>query len=789
MKINKIYISAFGGLKDFTLDLNSGLNVIYGNNEDGKSTVAAFIKAMFYGTGKNNKKELSENIRQKYTPWSGNTMAGRIFFENEGKSYCLEREFRKSDSTDRIMLTDLNSGKQISTSENIGQQFFGVSAATFERSLFIGNGDFIKDDTAAGEINGKLSNIAVTGSEDVSYKKIEKNILDARNKLVSKSGKAGSYNEDLQRLKQLEQRLENADRDAKLKQRLHDQATLKLCEHEQLNKTQKELKAKLDLKQDFENKEKLTEFLNTKAKLDAVNGSLTLTDGTVINEAFTQKIEFGINKYQKSADRCEQIDADIKQIKATIELQSKTSPENAKQQIEALTNEVNSLNNQKNSYIALQAEGEKKVNILKQELINAQNKKTAVNPIFLILAAVLASVGVGLTFVSVDISIALYAVAAVLITLSFIIRPQDKKASTTAQSKLTSANNELSDAVANKNRIQEQINNINAQINMLSSALNADAAVKSQYFASLNEKENILNDEKQKQAAALSELLPLVNGFNTDGDIEKIKALCEQLRLKTQEQKELKLQLKTASQYLGNIDYAMAKEKLDTINKDNTFDGIDFDAVAAEYQDVSDKLSGIKDQITAIATELKTSFRKSENPEEIKREILELQEKITAKKEFCDCADIALEALSESFYELRRGYGSELEKLTHSIFSDLTDGKYKSVTVSDSLDLAVEQSDVFGTREIGFLSLGTTHQAYLSLRLAIAKLISGGNSLPIFLDDALSQYDDIRTEKAIKYLNNFCKDSQGVLFTCHSSICEAAKKQNINILKPYGAEQ
>ena len=55
MKINKIYISAFGGLKDFTLELNDGLNVIYGDNEDGKSTVAAFIKAMFFGTGRNSK--------------------------------------------------------------------------------------------------------------------------------------------------------------------------------------------------------------------------------------------------------------------------------------------------------------------------------------------------------------------------------------------------------------------------------------------------------------------------------------------------------------------------------------------------------------------------------------------------------------------------------------------------------------------------------------------------------------------------------------------------------------
>ena len=85
MKINKIYISAFGGLKDFTLELNDSLNIIYGNNEDGKSTVAAFIKAMFYGTGRNSR-NLADSVRLKYTPWDNSTMAGRIYFENCGKT-------------------------------------------------------------------------------------------------------------------------------------------------------------------------------------------------------------------------------------------------------------------------------------------------------------------------------------------------------------------------------------------------------------------------------------------------------------------------------------------------------------------------------------------------------------------------------------------------------------------------------------------------------------------------------------------------------------------------------
>ena len=66
MKIKSIYISAFGGLKDKRLDFSDGFNIIYGDNENGKSTVMAFIKMMFYGTERGSA-QLSKNPRKKYT--------------------------------------------------------------------------------------------------------------------------------------------------------------------------------------------------------------------------------------------------------------------------------------------------------------------------------------------------------------------------------------------------------------------------------------------------------------------------------------------------------------------------------------------------------------------------------------------------------------------------------------------------------------------------------------------------------------------------------------------------
>lgn len=783
MKLNKIYISAFGGLKDFTLELNDGLNVIYGNNEDGKSTVAAFIKAMFYGTGRNTK-NLADSPRLKYTPWNNDTMAGRVYFEHQNKRYCLEKEFRKSDSTDRITLTDLDSGKTVETSESIGQQFFGLSAAAFERSLFIGNGDFIKDDTAAGEINGKLSNIALTGSQDVSYKQIDKNIANTRNKLISKSGRSGSYNDDLQALEVLTSRLEKADSDAKLKARLNDTAQQKRDEYETVYKKYNQLKATVDREQDFKNHEKLIDFLKTKRLLDELNKSLTLDDGTIVNESFTSKIEFGLNKYKAAVQRQEQINQDIAQINEAIQLQN-SSPKDTKEQIDNLTNEITSLNAKREQYGAEEAKLEATVNELKQNLEAVQNKKAAVNPVFLILSIVLDACGGAVAFfISPIVAAVLFGLAAILLALSFIIKPKNTAAIAVAQNGLATANNNLAENKANKNKIQEQINEINARINMLNSVLQADNTIKQQRLYDLDKKNEMLQAEQEKANTAKNELLLLLSSFDDIDSIEKAQEKLQQLKQKTESQKEIKLQLKTASQFLGNIDYDEAEQKLSAM-QDGADQDIDFDVLKAEFETVTEKLSTLKDELTVIATELKTSFKNSENPEDLKREIKLLQEKTNSKKEFCDAADLARVVLEESFYELRRGYGSELEKVTHRIFSQLTNGKYKSINITDTLDMSVEKVDVFGTRELDYLSLGTTHQAYLSLRLAIATLIGGDAPLPIFLDDSLSQYDDNRAEHAISFLKDFCENGQGVLFTCHNSICDIAKQQNITIKTPY----
>ena len=137
MKLLRCQIVNFGCLSDRSFSFDEGLNLFYAQNGKGKSTLAVFLKAMFYGlpTGK---RSLIENERRRYTPWQGGSYGGSVCFEAEGVEYRLERFFGAKEKDDRFALYHLATGN-LSTkySENIGEELFAVDADGFERSLYI----------------------------------------------------------------------------------------------------------------------------------------------------------------------------------------------------------------------------------------------------------------------------------------------------------------------------------------------------------------------------------------------------------------------------------------------------------------------------------------------------------------------------------------------------------------------------------------------------------------------------------------------------------------------------
>ena len=95
MKIKNIKINQFGKLKNKEINLEKNINIIYGKNEAGKSTLLKFIAGMFYGISKNkNGKEISDF--EQFEPWQELEFSGKINYElDNGKNYEVFRDFRK----------------------------------------------------------------------------------------------------------------------------------------------------------------------------------------------------------------------------------------------------------------------------------------------------------------------------------------------------------------------------------------------------------------------------------------------------------------------------------------------------------------------------------------------------------------------------------------------------------------------------------------------------------------------------------------------------------------------
>lgn len=219
MKITKLHIIGFGKLKNLEMDLSQGLNVVYGKNEQGKSTLMAFIKAMFYGFPSSGKSILG-NERKKFSPWDGTHMGGAIYFDYNDCSYSLQKTFGIRKSLDKINLWNLNKGEQVELPNKIevGEYLFGISLNTFENTTYIGQlGNIIsasKDKN--GEIINKLTNLVSTGEEDVSFKETDKRIKDAMIDLVAARGSGGKLNNKKSKLIEL-QELRNAAIDNDMK--------------------------------------------------------------------------------------------------------------------------------------------------------------------------------------------------------------------------------------------------------------------------------------------------------------------------------------------------------------------------------------------------------------------------------------------------------------------------------------------------------------------------------------------------------------------------------------------
>ncbi len=187
MKINGFKINGFGKLKDKQIDLKDGINIIYGENESGKSSILKFISAMFYGASKNkNGKDISDFDR--YKPWVSEEFSGKIDYTlDNGENFEVYREFKKKNPVIYNQQKE-DISKTFTIDKTKGIDFFleqtGIDEETFYSTMVTEQEGIKLSKSSQNSIIQKISNLVSTGDDNISYKKSLDKINKSQNEEV-----------------------------------------------------------------------------------------------------------------------------------------------------------------------------------------------------------------------------------------------------------------------------------------------------------------------------------------------------------------------------------------------------------------------------------------------------------------------------------------------------------------------------------------------------------------------------------------------------------------------------
>ncbi|MDE5863893.1 MAG: AAA family ATPase [Lachnospiraceae bacterium] len=115
MRIDKLHLQDFGQFHEMDLTLAPGINVVYGNNEAGKTTIKDFIVDMLYGIDKARGIGARFDHYEQRKPINGSAFSGSMEVSVEGADYLIERNFARQEK--RTTVRDLDSGREISLQE------------------------------------------------------------------------------------------------------------------------------------------------------------------------------------------------------------------------------------------------------------------------------------------------------------------------------------------------------------------------------------------------------------------------------------------------------------------------------------------------------------------------------------------------------------------------------------------------------------------------------------------------------------------------------------------------
>lgn len=736
MFIKSIYIGAFAGIKDKKIEFSDKMNLIEGKNESGKSTIAAFIKFIFFGlSGKGKGGDMPS--RRRYIPFESNCAFGNMTVCASGRDYIIERKITltgKTSAKDDYKISDSVTGAQVYEGKEPCDVFIGMSEALFEKTAYVSQ---LTGMTVAGnEVAAALENLLFSAEESVDSKKAIGLIDAARAALLHKNAKGGKIY-DLE-----------CERDALVS---------KLAETRKLHSEYAECENQLArLREHYEENERLTAEAQKKIteyeracalaefeKLARCRERLTATE----NALDAAKARFGIPTN-------EEIHALVR-MSGTIrekETQNNTAYATLRMSHEPELPDDGSL---------ISAENEAGI----KKRISSQKKKkrsyAILSAVFILLSVICAAV----RFVNVISPVICYAGAgACLIAFAAMLI-----LSVAAGGKCKEIYKEY--GITSEEELSVKAAEIRADMARYHEAEKHYASLAAIAKKSDSELEAARTEAKELCARYGEEFIGYTTLDTLASTLSKVRDECNEL---IQEADRLHAECKERETALSEYD----ESELRANPPDERALGYDIKDLKSRFTFGSASAAKQLEKISELEKKLVGANINAQSEDEISRRISAINAELSELHERHAALRLAYEKLEEASQSMKNNVSPALAERAGELIAESTDGKYRRLWIADDISIKYADDTAGGTaRDTAHLSGGTRDAVYIALRIALCELLSGDKNIPMIFDESFSSIDDNRLTAVYKVLAE--RGGQSLVFTPHTRDRKTAADANV----------
>ena len=715
MRIEKIHIDSFMGSYECDIELSRGVNILRGDNESGKSTVAEFIKFMLYGASA---RGLDGAIpeRQKYLSFGEGSFGGYMELAVNSGRFRIDRTVTQTQSGFResLAITDLDKKVQVYKGENPGDVLCGVPENVFTKIAYISqDGEAY---TGGAELGSAIENLLFSADETVSTDKALKKLDALRVSLLHKNGKGGQLFELAKDREELSVRLEKA---------LSDNSDI-IAKEGSLIETERRIE---ENKTEYQRAKKLCELYDNYVahtrfkKLDETKADVEQTAAaiTAVEEAFDGFIPDGeyLGRLRQTAEQVQ-----------TLSISTQTARKKYENAIVARKSAEEAVIVD-NESASLKAAAER------------MSKDRGVSKLFSSVGIgllILAVAFVGITFLM-KLGSALYIAAAVVAVIGiamFALGTLKKNALGAMLAKYDAAGEyelvekakELEETAAHSREI-------------LTNAREKESAAKA------------LLDNEEKRLADMRNALSLeAKRVGRDGDDKALfDAIEDYIATRSELATKAKLLGGRAAQLereTAAYDRAEVEKLLSAIGDLSVFEKLDITEYSRKRDFCENAIAALEVKKGDLEKSLAALRATVENPALIKATLDELCKKENAAKEKYAAAELAMRSIENASAGLRTRISPHLAEYAGKLMSVMTDGKYNEFGVDGTISLTYLAKG--GAHDAAYLSKGTRESAYFALRLALADLLCKEEKLPLILDECFAHVDDVRTKQMLRIL-------------------------------------